>query len=82
MNDLEIKVWAQMFFDDGSVSEGVRISAEVYDDHRILNDVIEKLLKSTNRKEGFLVLWGAGEIQYGSFSISSSEESDSSASSP
>jgi hypothetical protein len=80
IDPLRIQVWTQFFFDDGSVSQGLRVSADIYDDHRILNEVIEKLLRSVNRTEGFLVIWGAGEIQFGRYSISSSEESDSSAS--
>lgn len=81
MNDLnEILVWAQMFFDDGTVSEGIRIPANIYDDDRIIENVIDKLLKSTNRKdEGLLVIWGAGEIYIKPIS-SSAEELDSSAS--
>jgi len=84
MND--IKVWAQMFFDDGSVSQGIRIPAEVYDDDREIQSIASKLLKDTHRSEGFLLIWGAGDIRYGSFCVISSlpdisqEESDSSAS--
>jgi hypothetical protein len=60
MND--IKVWAQMFFDDGSVSEGVRISADVFDSEPAIDEVAQKLLNSTNREIGIMLIWGAGEI--------------------
>lgn len=53
----DIKVWAQMFFDDGSVTQGIRISAEsIYNQ----KEVALKLLSSVNRKEGMLLIWGAG----------------------
>lgn len=78
----EIKVWAQMFFDDGSVSQGVRISADIYDDDRIIEETYKMLLKSVNRTEGFLLIWGAGDIRYGSFTSSSASELGFSASSP
>lgn len=78
----EIKVWAQMFFDDGSVSQGIRVSAEVFDDELgELRGIAVKLLQSVNRTIGFLVVWGAGEIFFRHYDISaissSSEESDS-----
>lgn len=70
-----IMVWAQMFFDDGSVSQGVRIPADIYDDDRIIQEVQDKLLKSLNRQpEGLLVIWGAGSI-YTRLISSSAEES-------
>jgi len=61
MND--IKIWAQMFFDDGSVTEGSRISHVVLDSDELIENVITNLLKSVNREEGLLLLWGAGEIR-------------------
>lgn len=78
----KILIWAQMFFDDGSVSQGIRIAAEVYDDDREAEKIGIKLLQDTNRTEGFLLLWGAGDIRYGSLRLisSSSQESDSLAS--
>ena len=78
----EIKVWAQMFFDDGSVTQGVRVTSDVYDDDTMIEEVYRKLLKSVNRTEGFLLIWGAGDIRYGSFTSSSASELGSSASSP
>lgn len=61
MND--IKVWAQMFFDDGSVTEGIRILADTYDNpSEGMKEIAIKLLKSVNRNEGLLLVWGAGEI--------------------
>ena len=79
----EVGVWAQVFFDDGSVSEGKRISDLVFTDDHIMEAIGRRLLESTNRKDGFLVVWGAGQIRYGRISIftSSSEESGSLASS-
>jgi len=58
-NPFEIKVWAQMFFIDGSVSQGVRIPSIVYDDDREIDKVAEQLLDSANRTEGYLLIWGA-----------------------
>ena len=61
----DIKVWAQMFFEDGSVSEGVRVSADVFDNELgELRQIAIKLLSSLNREQGFLVVWGAGEMFY------------------
>jgi hypothetical protein len=58
-----IKVWAQMFFDDGSVSESKRVNSAVFDDqsNQMLRIAI-RLLESVNRDEGLLVVWGAGEM--------------------
>lgn len=82
-NPFEIKVWAQMFFDDGSVSQGIRVSADIYDNENLLEETKDKLFKSVNREEGFLLVWGAGNIMYRPyFTSSSEEESDSWASSP
>ncbi len=74
----DIKVWAQMFFDDGSVTQGIRISADVYDDDRMVEEVSEKLLDSVNRTEGLLLIWGAGLIEAHDVTSSSEQESDSS----
>lgn len=70
--DTDIKVWAQMFFDDGSVSEGKRIPAEWLDDeckHKI-QEVGDLLLKSVNRDEGWLLLWGAGNMVFNHYPTS------------
>lgn len=74
MND--IKVWTQMFFDDGSVTQGLRVDACIYDDDRLVEEVARKLLGSVRREEGFLLIWGAGEMSY-RYITSASKESDS-----
>jgi hypothetical protein len=83
MNDFEIKVWAQMFFEDGSVSEGKRYPEEVLDDQTgDLRQIAIKFLSDLNRTEGLLLVWGAGEIFSRYYILTSpSAESDSSASS-
>lgn len=59
----DIKIWAQMFFDDGSVTEGLRISADTFDSpSQGMKEIAIKLLKSVNRNEGLLLVWGAGEM--------------------
>ena len=58
----EIQVWAQMFFDDGSVSQGVRFHAEDLDDNNKIIAIAEKLLVSVRRSTGLLVIWGAGNL--------------------
>lgn len=60
---LEIKIWAQMFFDDGSVTQGVRIPVETLDDDRLIEDTARMLLRHVNRDKGLLLLWGAGNLQ-------------------
>jgi hypothetical protein len=60
--DFDIKVWAQMFFDDGSVSEGIRINAESVDDDITLQNVANHILQSLGRDEGLLLIWGDGNI--------------------
>lgn len=68
---MEIKVWAQMFFEDGSVTEGIRINADVFDNTSIMKEIAIKLLSSVNRQEGMLLVWGAGEMFNRYYSISS-----------
>ena len=58
-----------MFFEDGSVTEGKRYDAAILDDMNNVSTIANDLLKTTNRTEGFLLLWGAGNI-YG-FNITS-----------
>lgn len=69
----EIKIWAQMFFDDGSVSQGVRISAEFLEEQYAwkIQEVADMLFKSVNREHGWLLLWGAGNMVFQSYSTSS-----------
>jgi len=78
-----IKVWVQIFFDDGSVTQGMRVDASIYDNEELQKLTEEKLLQSVNRTEGFVVIWGAGDIQYRSIlnteATSSSAESETSA---
>jgi len=69
---MEIKVWAQVFFLDGSVSQGKRIPCELLDDREALIDEGQKLLKSVNREEGYLLVWGAGELFFSKITSSSS----------
>lgn len=61
MNE-EVKVWSQMFFDDGSVTEGRYISCDIYDDKEAITDLCKKFMKDTNRREGVLFIWGAGRV--------------------
>ncbi len=70
-NPLDIQIWAQMFFDDGSVSMGVRVAADSYDDDREIMRIANSLLMSTNRQEGYLLLWGAGQIGFHRYRVTS-----------
>jgi len=76
----EIEVWMQLFFTDGSVSQGTRIPArwlENMKDPRIV-DAVEKLLNYLNRRDGYVLIWGAGNIAFGKYAISFLyQESDS-----
>ena len=60
----DIKIWAQMFFEDGSVTQGLRIPAQWLDEGyaQFLDQVADRLLVSVNRQEGWLLLWGAGNM--------------------
>lgn len=80
----DIKIWAQMFFEDGSVTQGVRIPAEWLEERNAycLDEVADSLLKSVNRQEGWLLLWGAGNMVFEHYPTSFSSESDSSALEP
>ena len=81
----EIKVWAQMFFEDGSVTQGIRVDAEWLEEAFAwkIDEVADLLMKSANRDEGWLLLWGAGNMVFNhyptSFSKKKVSESDSSA---
>lgn len=78
-----IKMWAQMFFEDGSVTRGIRFPAEWLDEgyEQHIQRIAESLLQDLNRDEGWLLLWGAGNMVFKPISSSTSEpsESDSSA---
>lgn len=80
MND--IKIWAQMFFEDGSVTQGTRVMAEILEEENAycIPLVAENLLKGVNREEGWLLLWGAGNMRFLHYPTSFSGASDSSAS--
>ena len=87
-DQFELKVWAQIFFKDGSVSKGVRIPASVFHleilpeheyvkatcaAYKLRTEIAEKLLKENNRTEGYLLLWGADNIEGSFISIKSLE---------
>jgi hypothetical protein len=61
MND-EVKVWAQMFFDDGSVTQGKYISRSTYDKEEYIRRIATEFLTETQREEGVLFIWGAGRV--------------------
>ncbi len=69
----EIQIWAQIFFDDGSVTQGKRIPAEWLDDEykEMIAKTAKELLESVNRDAGFMLLWGAGNMKFDFVSISS-----------
>ncbi|MFI0477792.1 MAG: hypothetical protein ACH349_01515 [Candidatus Rhabdochlamydia sp.] len=71
----EIKIWAQMFFDDGSVTQGIRINAEWLEEQYIwkIDEVADLLMKSVNRDEGWLLLWGAGNMVFNHYPTSFSK---------
>lgn len=68
----EVKVWAQMFFDDGSVTQGIRIPAEWLDEgcEFKINEVADLLMKSAMRDEGWLLIWGAGNMVFNHYPTS------------
>ncbi len=70
----EIKVWAQMFFDDGSVSMGVRVPDNTFDDDREIMNVAQNLLQTTRRDTGYLLIWGAGDIKFCRYTVTSSSK--------
>ncbi len=62
-DQFEIKVWAQMFFKDGSVSEGRRYPADILDDqNEEIRQIAVSFLQSVGRSEGLLVIWGADNL--------------------
>jgi hypothetical protein len=58
----EVKVWAQMFFNDGSVTQGQYIPRCIFDDIGCIEGLARDFLEDTNRKEGVLFIWGAGRV--------------------
>lgn len=70
----EIKIWAQMFFEDGSVTQGMRVDAEWLEEAYAwkIDQVADLLMKSANRDDGWLLLWGAGNMVFNHYPTSSS----------
>ncbi len=58
----EVKVWAQMFFDDGSVTQGKYIPRVIYDHPDDIIKLATLFLEETHRTEGILFIWGAGKV--------------------
>ncbi len=58
----EIKVWAQMFFNDGSVTPGKYIGRTIFDIPKYIAFLAREFLNETCRKEGILFIWGAGRV--------------------
>ena len=58
----EVKVWAQMFFDDGSVTQGRYIPRSIYDEKEDIEILARDFLEVTSRKQGILFIWGAGRV--------------------
>jgi hypothetical protein len=69
----EIMIWAQMFFDDGSITQGHRIPAQWLDEgyEEFIEDTAKQLLASVNREEGFMLIWGAGNMIFKHFTSAS-----------
>lgn len=61
---LEMKLWAQMFFEDGSVSQGKRINVIDLCDENKIRKIADDFLKDLNREDGYLLLWGAGYMRF------------------
>lgn len=58
----EVKVWAQMFFNDGSVTQGKYIPRTIFDEREYIEALARDFLEDTCRKDGVLFIWGAGRI--------------------
>lgn len=81
-----------MFFDDGSVTQGMRVPAKVLDNELgEIRQLAIHLLGTVGRQEGLLLIWGAGNLFYNyyileqpisSSSQDESQESKTSASEP
>lgn len=78
----EIKIWAQMFFEDGSVTQGIRIPAAWLDEgcEDKIMEVADVLMKSATRDEGWLLLWGAGNMVLNHYPTSFSKKASESSS--
>lgn len=66
-NPYEIQVWTQMFFTDGSVSQGIRTPAKILDSQDDQDEMANHFLKDLNRDIGMLMIWGAGIVQVSSY---------------
>jgi len=71
-----IQVWSQMFFDDGSVTQGLRFPAEWLDEQYAfkIDEVADMLMKSANRDEGWLLIWGAGNMVFNHYPTAFSDK--------
>lgn len=58
----EVKVWVQMFFDDGSVTQGKYIPRTIFDEQEYIDAIAREFLEDTHRKEGVIFIWGAGRV--------------------
>lgn len=63
-NPLNIRVWAQMFFEDGSVTQGKYIDESVFNKPDEIQKIALEFLNDMNRKKGTLLIWG-GKKMYG-----------------
>jgi len=76
--NMKIEMWMQLFFEDGSVSQGIRFPAEWLDDPKKGNieRVIKTLLEDVNREEGWFLLWGAGNMVFNHYPTSFSSQAE------
>lgn len=58
----EMLVWGQMFFEDGSITEGKHFPISIYDSRRERQHIARTFLENTHRKNGVLLLWGCGRV--------------------
>lgn len=80
----DIKVWVQLFFEDGSVSEGRRLPALILEEPEKMREVARGMLRALGRFEGYMLTWGAGNVlfEYYNFNAYPVEVSEISASEP
>ncbi len=58
----EVKVWAQMFFDDGSVTQGKYVPVYIYQSEEHIKGLANEFLVDTHRQTGVIFIWGAGQV--------------------
>ena len=58
----EVKIWAQMFFDDGSVTQGQYLPVYTLQDEKAIKSLALSILTDTCRTEGVIFIWGAGQV--------------------